>query len=86
MTTLLAQVGRYGFDHMSGWGWGAAIFGWVLMIALFALIVWLVVAVTRGQQPAAPAGKRALDLLDEGYARGEIERDEYLQRKADLAR
>jgi len=35
-------------------------------------------------QPAAP--KTALDLLDEAYARGEITREEYLQRRADLLR
>lgn len=35
-------------------------------------------------QPAAP--KTALDLLDEAYARGEIAREEYLQRRADLLR
>lgn len=35
-------------------------------------------------EPAVP--KTALDLLDEAYARGEITREEYLQRRADLLR
>ena len=35
--------------------------------------------------PAAPGGRtEALAILEARYARGEIQRDEYLQKKADL--
>jgi putative membrane protein len=37
-----------------------------------------------GGQPVERQQKSALELLDEAYARGEITRDEYLQRRADL--
>lgn len=37
-----------------------------------------------GQQQAIPAEKTPLELLDAAYARGEITREEYLQRRADL--
>jgi len=37
-----------------------------------------------GSPPAAPAQKTSLHILDERYARGEIEREDYLQRKQDL--
>lgn len=37
-----------------------------------------------GQRQTTPAEKTPLDLLDE--ARGEITREEYLQRRADLLR
>lgn len=37
-----------------------------------------------GQRQATPAEKTPLDLLDEAYARGQITREEYLQRRADL--
>lgn len=87
MLTLAQRVG-YGFDHMDGWGWGGAIF-MVLMAALFvALLVWFIVTVAgrRGDTGVSPglSSSRARTLLDERYAKGEIERDEYLQRKEDL--
>ena len=34
--------------------------------------------------PPAPARSEALAILEARYARGEIQRDEYLQKKADL--
>jgi len=86
MTTVLtlAQVGRYGFDHMNGWGWVPALIGLLFMAALIGLLTWLVASIARkpGQMP--PVSGRARALLDERYAKGEIDRDEYLGRKADL--
>jgi len=38
------------------------------------------------QRPAAQPGKSALEILQERYARGEIDRKEYLQRLEDLQR
>ena len=37
-----------------------------------------------GSPPAAPGQKASLQILDERYARGEIEREDYLQRRQDL--
>lgn len=36
------------------------------------------------QAPGAPARSEALRILEERYARGDIGRDEFLERKADL--
>lgn len=80
----LAEPGDWG--HMGGWGWGMAVFGWVFMAAIVGLVVWLVVTSTRRTRPPGSGGRGALDVLDERYARGDIDREEYLQRRADLER
>ena len=72
------------YDH--GWGMG---FGWLYMIAVPVLIVLGIVALIRwsGTQSSANRESRprtALEILQERYARGEIERDEYEQKKRDL--
>ena len=36
------------------------------------------------EQPPSASSGRAIDLLDERYARGEIEREEYLRRRQDI--
>ncbi|MCL4368886.1 MAG: SHOCT domain-containing protein [Actinobacteria bacterium] len=66
----------------------------IVPLLVLGLIVWLVVEATRGHEdrspPAAwappPVRPDARALLDERYARGEIERQEYLQRREDLSR
>jgi putative membrane protein len=74
-------------DHMAGYGWG----GWMMMgglhmialLVFIGLLVWLVIRSSRGDY--AGGRRTALELLDERYARGEIDRDEYQQRRRDLA-
>ena len=75
-----------GWGHMGGWGWGMAIFGWVFMALVVGLVVWLIWSTTRRPESPHRGERRAVDLLDERYAKGEIDRDEYLERKADLER
>lgn len=84
MSLVLADANGWG--HMGGWGWGMAIMGGLFMASVVLLAGWLVWSTSR--RPAQPHGgsNRARDLLDERYALGEIERDEYLERSADLDR
>ena len=82
----MVQAGAVGWDHMGAWGWGMGIFGALSMFLVVGLIVWLIVYLVRGEQGRGTGVKRALDLLDTRYARGEIDREEYLQRRADLER
>lgn len=71
-------------DHYwsgSSWDGWMIIYGvfWLFLLALLILGVVLVVRSSRSAE-----GSAALNLLNERYARGEIERDEYLQRKKDI--
>jgi putative membrane protein len=66
----------------SGWGivWGLAIAAF--WIAVIAVIVVMLRAVPG--RPDGVGGGSALELLEEGYARGEVTRDEFLERRAVL--
>lgn len=76
--------------HWYGTSWGAG--GWVLMLAsmtfFWGLVVLAGVAIFRGTggRDAHPAQRdtRALDLLDERFARGEIDAEEYEARTSVL--
>lgn len=59
-----------------GW-WGVAAF--VACMALIAFFVVLVVRLDRPWRDLPDAGKR---ILDQRFARGEIDRTEYLERRA----
>lgn len=76
---------------MGGWGggyWPLGMFVWpVVLVALVLLVVWAVRSMSAPHHHAPPPGPRrstGLDVLEERYARGEIGRDEYLQKKADI--
>ena len=58
--------------------------GWLVMIVSVALIDGAVVYSTGKLGNEGGSTGRARALLDERYAAGEIECDEYLQRRADL--
>jgi putative membrane protein len=71
--------------YWGGNGWG----GWMIVhagfwILLLVLVVFAVFAVTRGRGSSGGKSANALDLLNERYARGEIDREEFLQRKKDI--
>lgn len=84
MLSVLAQVGGFGYDHMGGWGWIPGIIGLVFVAALIGLLFWLIVSVVRKPEQVVSTSGRARTLLDERYAKGEIDREEYLQRRSDL--
>jgi putative membrane protein len=67
----------------------------IVPLLIIGLVVWLVIEATRrgdGRVLASPGPQSvpplfdARSTLDERYARGEIDREEYLQRRADLGR
>jgi putative membrane protein len=94
VTTIatLAQTGRSYNDHMD-WDDGAA---WVMVtmmivitVAVVGGIIWAILSASRSQDRAAPgaatsAGPNARDLLDQRYARGEIDTADYEERRSKL--
>lgn len=90
----LAQQGQYrewcvGPGMMGGWGigWFRMIFMaafWILIIVgLVFLIKWLIQTTSTGKE-TGKRGSRAIDILKERYARGEIDKNEYEAKKRDL--
>lgn len=59
-----------------------ALFWLALLIAIVLLVVWLARRI--GSEPIRTPSKRARDILDKRYARGEITREQYLQMRRDL--
>jgi putative membrane protein len=80
--------GPWRMHEWMGWGWGGMWLGPLFMIGWLALLVALVVLVVRWLGGAAPTGARpertAREILDERYARGEIDREEYQRRRQDI--
>lgn len=65
-----------------GMGFGMLLF-WALLIAgVIAVLRWLIVGPGRRTPPAERSS--ALDILAQRYARGEIDREEFEQKRLDL--
>jgi putative membrane protein len=92
---VLAGTGNapWSWDHaVSGWAMG--LHGFFLLVLLGLIVVVLVIATRSGLRSGMPTGtglarevdgSSALAILGTRYARGEIDRGEYLERKQDLS-
>ena len=70
--------------HDGSWfGFGGGVM-WVFWILLIAAIVWAVKAAIGISNNQSVKQKSALDILKERYARGEIEQDEFEQKREDI--
>lgn len=79
----------WGYDgnwHSWWWGFGMLhmLLYWGVLILVVALLVKWLFARTGGEPHPRHHGKSALDILKERYARGEIGKEEFEQKKRDL--
>lgn len=80
-----------GGGYMMGQGWGAwgivhGLFSLLILVAITVITFVLVRQMMSGEQKTDGKPRpTALDQLDERYARGEIDPEEYLQRKKDIS-
>ena len=72
-----------GYGMAGGFGWIFMILWWVLIaVGIFALVKWMGSSSDTGGRGGD--GSRALNILKERYARGEIDDQEFQKRKHDL--
>ena len=94
-TQAYAQTGQYG-----GWGMGSGMMGgygmgwfggivmivfWILiLVGIIFLIKWLIQSIGRDKATGS-SGNRSLEILKERYAKGEIDKQEFENKKKDLS-
>jgi putative membrane protein len=84
-----AAAERPDYWHYGGnWGWGHMIFGSVMMLLFWGVIIVGIVLVVRWlaggisqESRSSPIQKRSLEILEERFAKGEIDKDEFEERK-----
>jgi putative membrane protein len=80
--------GMMGPGMMGGFGWGW--FMPIFMILFWGLVIWGIVALARGATSCSSAASHsahadsALEVLKRRYARGEISKEEFEEKKRDL--
>ena len=91
LSSAFAQSGRYNDWHMGPWmmgNWGMGWFGiifWVLIIVgTIFLIKWLIQATSSRGRSNFEESSKAISILKERYAKGEISLDEFESMKKDI--
>lgn len=73
------------FSGYGGWGnmmgfWG----GGIMMVLFWAAVIYFIVWLVRNNKTNERDDKKALEILKERYARGEIDKKEFEEKKKDL--
>ncbi len=79
-----SMMGYDGWDHMMGWSFG--ILGWFSMLIFWILLILGVIALIRylTRSESSRESTSSLNILKERYARGEINKKEFEEKKKDL--
>ncbi len=75
-------MGMHGMGYYYPFHWFGMIIGFIFLVLIIAgitLIIRSFMGTKAGDQ------KRAIDILKERYAKGEISKDEYLEKKKDIS-
>ena len=85
---LIGGWREYGYGYGMMGGFGGMWFMPIFMIIFWGLVIWGIVALVRGQsEPRSSDSSKldsALDVLKRRYARGEINKEEFEEKKKDL--
>jgi putative membrane protein len=76
---MLLQFG----NGMHGISWGMG-FGWLAGLVVLIFLIWAFTKAFNSRNNKESEFKSALDILKERYARGEIDKEEFEQRKKDI--
>jgi putative membrane protein len=80
-------------DQGPNMGWGRGFFALLLILIAVCILVWIVTTLMRpgghvhphgpspGANPSSKQSSDALRILDERFARGDIDADEYIKRR-----
>lgn len=71
----------------NGWGTGSMM-GWfggsIMMVLFWGAIIYFIVWIVHNNKTNGESGKKSIDILKERYAKGEIDKKEFEEKKKDL--
>lgn len=84
---MMGNYYGYGFGNFYG-------FGWIVMVIFWVLVVWGIIALVRGafwsghsgfnRHLERPEADKSMSILKERYAKGDISKEEFEEKKSVL--
>jgi putative membrane protein len=74
-------MGNWG--HMMGYGYGGG-FMWLILVVLVGVVIYFLLQASKSKGSAGSTTETPLDILKKRYAKGEIDKEEFEQKKKDL--